>query len=68
MTVKVSILIAGVNEARFLVQHDLFEGNGNLIKMYAIQRKNQIIINVGVNKKNQITGVLAKMFMCGILT
>ena len=52
MTVKVSILIAGVNEARFLVQHDLCEGNGDLIKMYAIQRKNQIIINVGVNKKN----------------
>ena len=26
MTAKVSILIAGVNEARFLVQHDLCEG------------------------------------------
>ena len=52
MTAKVSILIAGVNEARFLVQHDCVKANGDLIKMYAIQIKNQIIINVGVNKKN----------------
>ena len=35
--------------------------------MYAIQSKNRIIINVDMNAKNQLIGVLVKEFILGIL-
>ena len=36
------------------------------MKVYAIQSKNEIMINVGVSVKNQIVGVLVRMIICGI--
>lgn len=37
------------------------------IKVYVTQTKNGIIINVGVNVKNQIIGFFIKMIIFGIL-
>ena len=37
------------------------------MKVYAIQSKNGIIINIGVSVRNQMIGVLAKRVMCGII-
>ena len=37
------------------------------MKVYVIQRKNEIIMNKGVSVKNQVIGILAKMTVCGIL-
>ena len=40
--------------------------NAYWMKVYAIQSKNEIMINVGVSVKNQIVGVLVRMIICGI--
>ena len=49
MNVKVFNLILGVNETRFLVQHESCEGKCGLNKVYVIQKKNGINMNVSVN-------------------
>ena len=36
------------------------------MKVYAIQSKNEIMINVGVSVKNQMVGVLVKIIIRGI--
>ena len=46
--VKVFNLMAGVNETRYLVQHESCETKCGLNKVYAIQSKNGIMMNVGV--------------------
>ena len=40
--------MAGVNETRYLVQHESCETKCGLNKVYAIQSKNGIMMNVGV--------------------
>ena len=53
MNVKVFNLMPGVNEAMFLCQYELCECNFlNWMKVYVIQRKNGIMMNVGVSVKN----------------
>ena len=51
----------GVNETRFLVQHESCES-------YVIESNKVIMMNVGISVKNQIIEVLVKMIICGILT
>ena len=40
--------------------------NMDLMKVYVIQSKNGIKINVGVSVNNQMIGVLVKVIICGI--
>ena len=37
------------------------------MKVHVIQKKNIIMMNVGVSVKNLMIGVLAEMIICGIL-
>ena len=37
------------------------------MKMHVIQNKNETMVNVNVNVKNQLTGGLVKRATCGIL-
>ena len=55
-------LMSRINETRFLVQHELCE-----CKIYVIQNKNKTMIDINVNAKNQLTGVLMKEITCGVL-
>ena len=41
--------------------------NVDWIKVYVIQSKNGIMMNIGVNVKNSMIGVLLKIIICGIL-
>ena len=50
----------GVNETRFLVQHESCES-------YVIESNKVIMMNVGISVKNQMIEVLVKMIICGIL-
>ena len=37
------------------------------MKVYVIQSRNEMLMNVGVGVKNYLIGVLVKMVICGIL-
>ena len=58
MNKKVFNLILGVNETRVLVQHELCEYKCGLNKVYVIQSKNGIMMNIGVSVKMTICGML----------
>ena len=65
MNVKVFDLMARVNETRAFVQD--VNINVDQMKMYAIESKNGIVMNVSESTKNYLIGVLVKKVTCGIL-
>ena len=65
MNVKVFDLMARVNETRVFVQDVSI--NVDQMKMYAIESKNGIVMNVSESTKNYLIGVLVKKVTCGIL-
>ena len=67
MNVKVFNVILKVNEARVLVQHHLYECKCRLNEIYVIHCKNRSKMNVYVNAKHQLIGVLVKKVTYGIV-
>ena len=58
MNVKVVVFffMSGINETRFSMNYE--SGNVDRIKVYVIQNKNEITLNVGVSVKNNMIGLL----------
>ena len=58
MNVKVVVVffMSGINETRFSMNYE--SGNVDRIKVYVIQNKNEITLNVGVSVKNNMIGLL----------
>ena len=46
---KVFNLLSGANETKFLAQHECVSVNVDWMKVYVIQSKHEIIMNVGVS-------------------
>ena len=56
-----------INETKFLVRHESYKCQCRLNEMYIIQNKNGTMMNVTVNVKSRVIGVLVKKDTCGIL-
>ena len=48
--------MSGINETRFSMNYE--SGNVDRIKVYVMQNKNEITLNVGVSVKNNMIGLL----------
>ena len=51
----------------FQFRMNLVSSNRELMKLYVIQSKNGVIINIGVSVTSQMIEVFIKMIICGII-
>ena len=69
MNLKVFNLLSGINETRFLVQHESRECKYGLNESVCnLKQKNGTMMNLALRIRNKMIGVLVKMAICEILT